>query len=210
MSQALTNHLSSGAARAPELELFLSALLGARVTLGGRKVGRLTDLVIKETTSLPIVTQLCVSLPYGESALVPWEKVGTLTPKEVSIDAPDIAAFRGEPADDAVLLRDHILDKKAIDMEGRELEVVYDVKLALRNRRLYVTDVDLSRNGLLRRMGLGAVAGFIYSLAESIREQTVSWKYIQPLPEHIGRFRGDVRLNVLKEKLADIDRKSVV
>jgi Mg/Co/Ni transporter MgtE len=82
--------------------------------------------------------------------------------------------------------------------------VVYDIKLVLRNRKFYVTDVDLSRYGLLRRMGLNRLADFIYNLAESIQDQTVSWKYIQPLPERIGRFRGDVRLNVVKEKLADM------
>jgi Mg/Co/Ni transporter MgtE len=103
-----------------------------------------------------------------------------------------------------MLLRDHILDKKAIDMEGREMEVVYDVKLVLKNNKLYVSEVDLSRYGLLRRMGLTKLANYIYNLAESIREQTISWTYIQPLPEDISSFRGNVQFKLLKEKLADL------
>ena len=32
----------------------------------------------------------------------------------------------------------------------------------------------------------------------------ISWKYIQPLPTNIGRFKGNIKLNVLKEKLSEI------
>ena len=204
MSQTVIGLPTSGADTTKVF--FLSQLLGARVLTSRRKVGRLTDLVIKETTALPVVTHLCVSLPFGESALVPWEKVASIESKEVVVDAPAIDPFKGEPPDGAVLLKDHILDKKAIDLEGRELQVVYDVRLVLRGRKLYVTDVDLSHYGLLRRMGLTKLADFIYSLADSIREQTVSWKYIQPLPAEIGRFRGNVQVSVdvLKERLEDL------
>lgn len=185
-------------------EFFLSQVTGKKVTLGGKKVGRLQDLVIKENHTLPFITHLVVSLPFGQTALVPWEAVGTINPKEITLAVDDIAPYIGVPDESAVLLKDHILDKKALDLEGRELEVVYDVKLALRNGRLYVTDVDLSRYGLLRRIGMARLANFVYSLADSIRDQTISWKYIQPLPEDMGRFHGDIRLNVLKEKLADM------
>lgn len=189
---------------APEQSFFLSQILGARVTVAGKKVGSLKDIVIKENGALPVAIALSVSLPFGESAVVPWDKVSKLGGREVSLAVDNIKQFNGEPEEGAVLLKDHILDKKAIDMDGRELEVVYDVKLVLRNNKLYVTDVDLSRYGLLRRIGLAGLADFLYNLAESIQDQTVSWKYIQPLPETIGRFSGDIKLNVLKEKLAEM------
>lgn len=188
----------------PEQSFFLSEILGARVMLGTRKVGRLQDLVIKENGTLPVVTHLVVSRPFGESAVVPWEKIGTVGPKRVTVTADDMAPYEGKPPDSAVLLRDHILDKKAIDLDGRDVEVVYDVRLARRGNRLYVSEADLSRYGLLRRMGLAGLANFIYRLAQSIGEQTISWKYIQPLPSELGPFRGDVRLKVLKERLADM------
>jgi magnesium transporter len=202
--QKTMSHAVATANNAPEQSFFLSQILGAKVTVGGKKVGSLKDLVIKENGTLPVVTHLYISRPFGESALVPWEKVSELNRKETTLAVEDISAFQGEPDEKAVLLKDHILDKKAIDLDGREVEVVYDIKLVLRHKKLYVTDVDLSRYGLLRRVGLAGLANFIYELAESIRDQTVSWKYIQPLPESIGRFRGDVKLNVLKEKLADM------
>ena len=53
-----------------------------------------------------------------------------------------------------VPLRDYLLDKKVLDIEGREVEVVYDIRLVRTNGNLYVSDVDISRYGLLRQVGL--------------------------------------------------------
>ncbi len=187
-----------------EQSQFLSEILGVRVTIAGRRVGKLNDLIIHENGTLPVVTHFVISRPFGESAVVPWEAVGSLNPKEMILSVDSIVPFVCEPDEKAILLRDHILDKKAIDMDGREMEVVYDVKLVVKNNKLYVSEVDLSRYGLLRRMGLTKLANFIYTLAEHIREQTISWTYIQPLPEDIGSFRGNLQFKVLKEKLADL------
>lgn len=187
-----------------EQSFFLSEVLGVKVLIGGKKVGKLDDLVIKENGTLPVVTHVFVARPFGESSLVPWESVGAFSDKELTLSVNDISSFAGTPEDNAVLLKDHILDKKAIDMDGREMEVVYDVKLVLKNCKLYVSEVDLSRYGLLRRMGLTGLANYIYKLAERVREQTISWTYIQPLPEDIGSFRGNLQFNVVKEKLADL------
>jgi CBS domain-containing protein len=188
----------------PEPSFFLSQILGAKVTVGGKKIGKLDDMIIKENGALPVVTHLVIARPFGETAVVPWTAIGGVSRREVTLATEDIAAYAGGPDEKAVLLRDHILDKKALDLDGREIEVVYDVKLVLKNHTLYVSEVDLSHYGLLRRMGLTRLANFIYNLAESIREKTISWSYIQPLPQDLGSFHGNLRFNVLKEKLADL------
>ena len=198
------NQTATATTAPPEQAYFLSEILGARVTMAGKKIGKLTDIIIKVNGTLPVVTHFFIARPFGESVVIPWDAIGEISTKEIVVAVNDITSFGREPDEKAVLLRDHILDKKAIDLEGREMEVVYDIKLVLRNKKLYVSEVDLSRYGLLRRMGLTRLANFIYNLAESIREQTISWAYIEPLPEELGRFRGDLHLKILKEKLADM------
>jgi Mg/Co/Ni transporter MgtE len=76
--------------------------------------------------------------------------------------------------------------------------------LILINNRLYVSEVDVSKYGLLRRIGLKRLAEFMYNMADSMRKETVSWAYFQSLPDKIGSFKGDVRLKVLKEKLSQM------
>jgi len=187
-----------------EHSFFLSEILGARIVRAGKKVGKLSDFVVKENHTLPVVTHLYISRPFGESAVIPWARVTSIVDRQIVIDVDRLADYEGVPADDALLLKDYVLDKKVLDMEGREVEVVYDVRLVLRNHTLYVSDVDLSRYGLLRRIGLKGLADFIYGLADSIKEQTISWAYIEPLPTQISGFKGDVKLKVLKEKLSDM------
>ena len=186
-----------------EREFFLSEILGRRVFLRTEQVGRLGDMVIVETGKIPEVSHFVVERSFGYPALlVPWQKISLISNTEIVIDDTDAAAYEGAPAPGSILLKDHILDKKILDMDDHEVEVVYDVKLILQGDKLYAGEVDFSRYRLLRRMGLKKVANFFQRHHEE--SATVSWLYVQPLPEHIGSFSGHVKLNVLKENIHDI------
>jgi magnesium transporter len=184
---------------------FLSEIIGAKVILRGKKIGKLSDILIKENGKIPVVTHFYVTRSFGNpSLLIPWENITSLTVKEVNIDVEGLEKYEGVPGEETVLLKDYILDKKVLDIEDREVEIVYDVKLVVKNNKLYVSDVDLSRYGLLRRMGLKGFANLIYKLADKIKDETISWTYIQPLPTKISTFKGNVKLKILKEKLSEI------
>jgi len=186
-----------------EPEFFLSEVIRRRVYRHAQKIGRLQDLVIVETGRLPEVVQLLVSRPYGQpSLLIPWDKVVVISTNEIAIDVESLDAYQAAPAPGAILLRDYILDKKILDMDGREVEVVYDVKLAFQAGKLYASEVDFSRQSLLRRLGLRHLANFMAQQAG--RDSTVSWLYVQPLPDDLGSFSGSVKLNVLKSKIHEI------
>jgi len=185
-----------------EPQFFLSEVIGRRVYRHAEKIGRLQDLVIVETGKLPEVSQLLIGRPYGRPALlVPWDKVVVISTNEIAIDIENPDAYQAAPAPGAILLRDYILDKKILDMEGREVEVVYDVKLAFQGGKLYASEVDFSRQRLLRRLGLRHLANF---MAQQRGDSTVSWLYVQPLPDDLGSFSGDVKLNVLKSKVHEM------
>jgi len=183
----------------------LADIIGYKVMLRDKRIGRLADLVVVVQAKLPEVKHIAVTRPFGNpTLLVPYEKVLSIEPKQVTVDVDALDAYVRELGPDEVLLKDHVLDKKVVDIDGREVEIVYDIRLVKRGGRLYVTDVDVSRYGLLRRVGLKGFADFIYNLADKIKEQTVSWAYIQPLPTQISIFKGNVKLNILKEKLSDM------
>ncbi|MHB8668282.1 MAG: magnesium transporter MgtE N-terminal domain-containing protein [Burkholderiales bacterium] len=185
-----------------EHEFFLGEILGRRVYLKSERIGRLDDLVIVETGRIPEVTHLIVSRSFGyPSLLLPWDRIALISNTEIVADVLKAAEFEKLPPAGSILLKDHILDKKILDMDDHEVEVVYDVKLVLQNGKLYASEVDFSRYRLLRRLGLKKLANFMVAHNEMA---TVSWMYVQPLPEHIGSFSGSVKLKVLKEKLHDI------
>jgi magnesium transporter len=184
---------------------FLTELLGIKVARAGKRIGRLADFVIQDRDKVAEVTHIYVRRPFGDPPLViPWDKIQSLTRSEVIAAIEDVKPFAGKLGEGAVLLKDHILDKRALDTEGREVEVVYDVKLTLKNGKLWVVEVDLTRTGLLRRIGMRWLANWIYRLAGNLSDNTVAWSYIEPLPEEIGSFKGDIKLKVLKEMLAEM------
>jgi magnesium transporter len=187
-----------------ETEFFLSEILGRRVFAKKQRIGRLGDLAIVETRNFPEVTQVVVERPYGRPALtIPWDRVLLISNHEVVLDVAEevLAQFERAPQENLILLHDHILDKKILDMDDHEVEVVYDVKLALQNGKLYATEVDFSRYRALRRLGLHKLAKL---LADRNVENRVSWLYVQPLPEQLGSFAGNIKLKVPKAELNEI------
>ena len=187
-----------------EREFFLSELLGRKVFVTRRRIGRLSDLAIIETGKLPEVTHVIVTRSFGYPALtIPWEKVLLISHNEVALDVDEetIAQFEVAPQKNLILLRDHILDKKILDMDDHEVEVVYDVKLAFQSGKLYATEVDFSHYRALRRLGLNKLAKI---LADRHKEDRVSWLYVQPLTEQLGSFAGNIKLTVPKAGLSEI------
>jgi magnesium transporter len=185
-----------------EHQFFLSEILGRKVFFKTERVGRLHDVVIVETGKLPEVSHIVVGRPFGYPALlVPWDKVSLISVTEIVIDGNRVEDLEGAPPQGSILLKDHILDKKILDMDDHEVEVVYDIKLVLQQGKLYASEVDFSRYRLLRRMGLKRLANW---MVEHRDDATVSWMYVQPLPDHLGTFSGHVKLNVLKENIHDI------
>lgn len=188
-----------------ESDFFLSDIIGRKVTWNNQKIGKLQDIAIIESGIIPEAKYFIVSRSFGRPSLfVPWEKIGEIKNNEIIIDSDNILAYEAEPTEPQVLLQDHILDKKIIDMDDNDVEVVYDIKLITKNKKLYITDVDSSRYGLLRRIGLKWLAKFIYKLADKIKADTIPWTYVQPLPEKMSSFKGNVKLNVLKDKLQSL------
>ena len=97
---------------------FLSDVIGLKVLVRGRKIGKLNDLAIREHEKLPEVTHLVVGRPFGRKPLlVPWERVVEIAPHHIVIDIDAEEEYEGEPEESQILLRDHVLDKKVIDLE---------------------------------------------------------------------------------------------
>jgi magnesium transporter len=186
-----------------EQEFFLSEILGRRVFVRKKRVGRLSDLAIVETAKLPEVTQLVVSRPFGDAQLtVPWDRVRLISNEEIVLDiGEDLVQFERPPQEHLILLKDHILDKKILDLDDHEVEIVYDVKLAFQNDKLYAAEVDFSHYRALRRLGLRKLAKL---LTNRNKEDRVSWLYVQPLSEQLGSFAGNIKLKVPKAGLSEI------
>jgi len=188
-----------------EEDFFLTQLLGARAYVQSRQIGKLKDLVAVDQGKVAEVTHFQIARPFGQPALlIPLQKVRSFSPREIVLDIEDPKSYVREPAADEVLLRDYLLDKKVLDVEGSEVEVVYDILLAVTSNRIYVVDVDISRYGLLVRVGLKGLAAFLHKHVGAAQKRLIPWSYVQSLPPQLGTLEGHLNLNILKEKLSEI------
>jgi CBS domain-containing protein len=184
---------------------FLTDLLGTRVYLNGRKVGKLKDMVALDQGKVAEVTHFQIARPFGAAPLlVPFAKVRSFSPREIIVENGDFGSYVRELRPEEVPLRDYLIDKKVLDTEDREVEVVYDIRLVRTNGSLYVSDVDISRYGLLRQIGFRSLADYLYKRADEAKKKLIPWSYVQPLSPQLGALQGNVKLSVLKEELSEI------
>jgi len=185
---------------------FLSEIIGIKVFNYDEKIGNLLDVAVRDHEKLPTVTHFIVSRPFGhEPLLVPWAKVAKIDPKAITVNLESIAKYEGEPEESHVLLNNHILDKKVLEMDDNEIDVVHDVRLVLSKGILYVSDVDFGRYGLLKRLHLKPLIKLLFGdSSKFLKRETLAWSDVHPLQGNIDRFKGHVKLNALKEKLLEI------
>ena len=149
----------------------LSHELGRRVTTyGGSALGRVVDMTVSLGPDRPPVRRLLVQAGRSSGYLVPARDVERVADRQspwVVRAGVDVAALRADPrrppleADEVLLARD-VMDTQVVDLLGHHLSRVSDVLLdhgTERDGHLEVVAVDLGTAGLLRRLGLGALAG---------------------------------------------------
>jgi len=184
---------------------FLTDLLGAHAYFNDRKIGKLKDVIALDQGKVAEVTHFQIARPFGEATLlVPFSKVRSFSPREITVNNGDPASYVRELRPEEVPLRDYLIDKKVLDTEDREVEVVYDIRLVRTNGNLYVSDVDISRYGLLRQVGFRSLADYFYKRADEAKKKLIAWSYVQPLSPQLGALQGNVKLNIVKEDLSEI------
>ena len=87
------------------------------------------------------------------------------------------------PPENAIFLAKDILDRQIIDINGRKVERVNDIRIGLINQNWTVIAADIGLRGLIRRLGLeylGITLTNLYSGTE-FHNKLVVWDEVQPL-----------------------------
>lgn len=185
----------------PKQLIYFSSLLGRRVCAGKIKdrLGRLTDLVFSLREPYPEAVGLYLEHGWGKpTQFIPWERVLKIEDDAIFVRPPEEGGayppFVDQPG--WLLVDAHLIGRTILDLDGRRTEVVNDAHLLEARGRLLLLQVDTSVNGILRRWGLG---GFKW-----IREDLISWKYVQPLSLEDAAASDQVSLSVTRAQLRDL------
>ena len=185
--------------------LLLSEIVNKKVqTHAGVAIGKLKDLVFKDDPHYAEVTSLIVERSLGRPSWnVPWSKVVDVTTEKTIVQDPPEGKYpEVKHGEDQLLLRDKVLDKRILDIEGFDVEVVYDIRLLIVEKKLFIVGADVGRQALIRRLGFGRIAKSV--LGNNSKEDIIPWRYVQPLPADLTGTKGDVKLTITREGLKDI------
>jgi len=181
--------------------LYLSQVIGRPVRdRQDEPIGKVADLIVAVGEPYPPVTGLVVQTE-GRRIFVPWSSVASLDESGARLRTRtiDIDKFKQRP--DEILLRQNLLDKQIVDIDGRKVVRVNDLRLDEVASVLRLVAVDVGGAGLLRRLG---VDGPFRTLARNLRlavpEKYIDWEDVDPVETSIA----SIKLRVPHQGLAEL------
>ncbi len=181
--------------------LFFSHLLKRPICAGKitNRIGELTDLVFALKDPYPEVVGLYLEHGWGKpTEFVSWDCVAKIEEDAIFVKALGEGAayppFVDQPG--WMLADKHLMGRTILDIDGRRTEVVNDVQLLEAMGRLLLVNVDTSLNGILRRWGLGGLRW--------VKDNLISWKYVQPLSVEDAVATDKVSLSVTRRQLVEL------
>jgi magnesium transporter len=181
--------------------LYFSDLLKRPVCAGKiqNRLGKLTDLVFALKEPYPAAVGIYLEHGWGKpTAFIPWERVLRIDDDAIFVMPPPEGSpyppFVDQPG--WIMLENHLMGRTILDMDGRRMEVVNDVHLLEAKGHLLLVHVDASFNGFLRRWGLSRLHG--------VKEDLISWKYVQPLSVEDAVTTDKVSLSVTRRQLKEL------
>jgi len=132
---------------------------------------------------------------------LPWTSVSQLDDSgaKLSTLTMDLAKFHQRPNE--ILLRADLMDKQIVDIDGRKVVRVNDLRLDEVEGALHLVAVDVGASGLLRRLGVeGGMRTIARNLRVQVPEKYIDWEDVDPVETSIA----SIKLRVPHAGLAEL------
>ncbi len=174
------------------------------VDAGGQMRGRVADVVVGTGQDAGRVLSLVVKSARGRE-YIDIHALG-LTEAGGLVMAAGTEAVPASQHENALLLRQDLLDRQIIDVHGRKVVRVNDVDLRWqsveRGTPLQVTQVEVGLRGATRRMLKGLLpAARVAAIASRIPAKVIPWEFVDVIEVDPARR---VRLKIEHERLAQM------
>ena len=181
--------------------LYLSQAIGRPVRDKlGESIGTVADLIVAIGDRYPPVTGIVVKTN-GREIFLHWPSVTSLDASGATLgtSAIDISKFQQRPNE--IRLKLDLMDRQIVDIDGRKVVRVNDLRLDEIEGSLHLVAVDVGAAGLLRRLGLeGPWRTIARGLHRDIPERYIDWEDVDP----VERTIASVKLRVPHKGLAEL------
>jgi len=175
--------------------LYFSELFNKQVaTDKGKILGQLKDLFFLYA-EIPALTKLAVE-DKDSRKLIP-----VIYLKKINHSLTVAHNYEtAEPAEAELSVAGNLLDRQVIDLKGDKVVRINDIIIS-ESPNYYISGIDISVWGVLRRLGLlKPVINILRQLKITVLQEALSWGEIQ----NLELMQGKIQLKVKEEKLAKI------
>ena len=181
--------------------LYLSQAIGRPVRdQHGESIGTVADLIVAIGDRYPPVTGIVVKTN-GREIFLNWPSVTSLDASGATLgtSAIDITKFQQRPNE--IRLKLDLMDRQIVDIDGRKVVRVNDLRLDEVEGALHLVAVDVGSTGLLRRLGIeGPWRTVARGLHRDVPERYIDWEDVDP----VERTIASVKLRVPHKGLAEL------
>jgi magnesium transporter len=168
---------------------YLSGIIG-KVAFGadGDAIGTIKDLLVNTMPSgnsdpnQQLVTGIKLKI-HKESRFYSFKSFLVTKAREaINVTCTGLNELSQEEVDNGLLLVENVLDKQIVDMNGRKLVRVNDIRLATLPAGTFAVAVDIGVEGILRRIGIGLfMKKFLSLLNINIPANFILWDDVQAI-----------------------------
>lgn len=185
---------------------FLSEIMKKTVVdLDGNKIGKFKDFIVSVNVLYPVVEAVSIRTSRKDDILVSWEDIDHINKEiKLKVKSKDIKEYKLKKRD--IGLVNEVLDKQVVDLEGKKIRRINDLRFSTARGYYRLIGVDISFKGILRRLGLEKIAA---GLRINLQEDYIAWKDVDVLESDISRLKLKVPEYSLK-KLHPADIAEIV
>lgn len=194
---------------------YLSGIIGKEAFgADGDIIGLIKDLLVNAVPGQSdpghqLVTGVRLRI-HNETSIYSFKTFRVVKAREnLSVTCSELIELTGDEMESGIMLVESILDKQIVDLNGRKLVRVNDVRLATVPTGTYTVAVDIGIEGLLRRIGIGRPMKWILSFfGVKLPSKFILWDDVQAIDQsnsHIRLAKSYAKLHMLHPSdLADI------
>lgn len=195
---------------------YLSGIIGKEAFgADGDAIGVIKDLLVnaaptgQNDPNHQLVTGVKLKI-HKEIKFYSFNNFRVVKAREVlNVACSELTELRKEEVENGLLLVESILDKQIVDLNGRKLVRVNDVRLATLPTGTYAIAVDIGIEGILRRIGISIpIKRFLSLFKVSIPAEFILWDDVQAIDNsnfNIRLSKSYAKLHTLHPSdLADI------
>lgn len=181
------------------LTFYLSRVLGKKVYSSTNiLVGRISDILVSLETTKPKV--IAYKVRNGRNALLLEDSAISFTEKkgQYVFTCRDINKVLTDVQKNTLSLKNNVLDRQLVDINGKKLVRVNDIRLAYMAAGTFLVAVDVGAEGLLRRLGIAKpLMRLLQPFHVAIPSKLILWDEV----ETVDFGESDIRLTSVYSKL---------